>query len=410
MPEEKRPLKVFLCHAHVDKDAAKSLHDRLVQDGVDAWLDKEKLFAGANWEFEIRKAVRDCDIFVVCVSKQFTQRLRRKNFAQTEVGIALNEAELKPKDQIYIIPVRLENCAVPKSLQRWHWVDLFEPDGYQRLIRSLNKRIEELRDVESGQGQTGQPNISVVVSGDVSGNLIIGNDNSVSHRSLTSNQYHQQSQIIAAIPQTGVTPSSSTRLKRVIDLVNETKNDLEKITIPRVAQLLGFSVYSDVEACFEGKAEASVYFLEKFADLFGVNKQWLQFGEGCPFETVEELKLYPLDYYERIKLINPTEIIFVREISIGRTAILLILSDIKFIYFPHEYKVGSQIGELGKRQLFSLYELIETIHREGLLYSSRQVSTKDFDDFTNGDIFPGKIIKLPCQQLGYRFSKCRIRC
>jgi hypothetical protein len=114
MPEEKRPLKVFLCHAHVDKDAAKSLHDRLAQDGVDAWLDKEKLFAGANWEFEIRKAVRECDIFVVCVSQQFTQRFRRKNFAQTEVGIALNEAELKPKDQIYIIPVRLEECAVPK--------------------------------------------------------------------------------------------------------------------------------------------------------------------------------------------------------------------------------------------------------------------------------------------------------
>jgi Tol biopolymer transport system component len=179
MPEQKRPLKVFLCHAHVDKDAAKALHDRLVQDGVDAWLDKEKLFAGANWEFEIRKAVRDCDIFVVCVSQQFTQRSRRKNFSQTEVGIALNEAELKPKDQIYIIPVRLENCAVPKALQPWHWVDLFEPDGYQKLIRSLNKRIEELDAVEADKGQPGQGNISVVVSGDVSGNLIIGNQNKI---------------------------------------------------------------------------------------------------------------------------------------------------------------------------------------------------------------------------------------
>ena len=30
MTETKRPLKVFLCHA------------RLIKDGVDAWLDKEK--------------------------------------------------------------------------------------------------------------------------------------------------------------------------------------------------------------------------------------------------------------------------------------------------------------------------------------------------------------------------------
>lgn len=179
MPEQQRPLKVFLCHAHVDKDAAKQLYDRLIRDGVDAWLDKEKLLGGANWEFEIRKAVRECDIFLVCVSEQFTQRLRRKNFAQTEVGIALNEAELKPKEQIYIVPVRLENCAVPKSLQRWHWVDLFESDGYERLIRSLNKRIEELRDVKSDQDKIGQPYISIVVSGDVNGNLIVGNDNSI---------------------------------------------------------------------------------------------------------------------------------------------------------------------------------------------------------------------------------------
>jgi hypothetical protein len=32
---------------------------QLVKDGVDAWLDKEKLLLGQGWELEIRKAVRD---------------------------------------------------------------------------------------------------------------------------------------------------------------------------------------------------------------------------------------------------------------------------------------------------------------------------------------------------------------
>ena len=53
----KHPLKVFLCHAHSDKDAVKALYARLTQDGVDAWLDKEKLLPGQDWELEIRKAV-----------------------------------------------------------------------------------------------------------------------------------------------------------------------------------------------------------------------------------------------------------------------------------------------------------------------------------------------------------------
>jgi len=57
-PEPKRPLKVFLCHAHADRDPVRALYTRLTKDGVDAWLDKEKLLPGQDWELEIRKAVR----------------------------------------------------------------------------------------------------------------------------------------------------------------------------------------------------------------------------------------------------------------------------------------------------------------------------------------------------------------
>ena len=61
MPETKRPLKVFLCHAHADRDPVRGLPagTRLTKDGVDAWLDKEKLLPGQDWELEIRKAVRE---------------------------------------------------------------------------------------------------------------------------------------------------------------------------------------------------------------------------------------------------------------------------------------------------------------------------------------------------------------
>ncbi len=51
MPEAKRPLKVFLCHAHADRERVHALYDRLTNDGVDAWLDKEKLLPGQDREF-----------------------------------------------------------------------------------------------------------------------------------------------------------------------------------------------------------------------------------------------------------------------------------------------------------------------------------------------------------------------
>jgi hypothetical protein len=37
MPEPKRPLKVFLCHAHADREPVRELYTRLTQDGVDVF-------------------------------------------------------------------------------------------------------------------------------------------------------------------------------------------------------------------------------------------------------------------------------------------------------------------------------------------------------------------------------------
>ena len=140
MPEPKRPLKVFLCHAHADRDAVRTLYTRLTNDGVDAWLDKEKLLPGQDWELEIRKAVREADVVVVCLSKQFNQA----GFRQKEVRLALDTAMEKPEGEIFIIPARLEECENLESLRKWHWVDLYEDDGYEKFLRALYSRGERI--------------------------------------------------------------------------------------------------------------------------------------------------------------------------------------------------------------------------------------------------------------------------
>ncbi|MDP1715209.1 MAG: TIR domain-containing protein [Anaerolineales bacterium] len=140
MPESKRPLKVFLCHAHADRDAVRGLYTRLTKDGVDAWLDKAKLLPGQDWELEIRKAVREADVVVVCLSKQFNQA----GFRQKEVRLALDTAMEKPEGEIFIIPARLDECDNLESLRKWHWVDLFEEDGYEMLMRALRARAHKI--------------------------------------------------------------------------------------------------------------------------------------------------------------------------------------------------------------------------------------------------------------------------
>jgi len=140
LPEPKRTFKVFLCHAHADREAVRSLYTRLTNEGVDAWLDKEKLLPGQDWELEIGKAVRESDVVIVCLSKQFNQA----GFRQKEVRFAINAAMEQPEGEIFIIPARLEVCDTLESLNKWQWVDLFENDGYKRLIVALRARADKI--------------------------------------------------------------------------------------------------------------------------------------------------------------------------------------------------------------------------------------------------------------------------
>lgn len=140
MSSSQRLLKVFLSHAHLDAAIVHKLYKRLVDDGIDAWIDKEKLIPGQDWELEIRKAVRESDVVIVCLSQQFN----RRGYRQKEVRIALDEADMIPEGEIFIIPARLEECENLESLRRWHRVDLFTKDGYEKLMLALLIRANQL--------------------------------------------------------------------------------------------------------------------------------------------------------------------------------------------------------------------------------------------------------------------------
>lgn len=75
---------------------------------------------------------------MICLSKQFNQA----GFRQKEVRLALDTAMQQPEGEIFIIPARLEECDVLESLKKWQWVDLFEGDGYKRLMQALRKKTE----------------------------------------------------------------------------------------------------------------------------------------------------------------------------------------------------------------------------------------------------------------------------
>jgi DNA segregation ATPase FtsK/SpoIIIE, S-DNA-T family len=136
-----RPLRIFLCHAVGDKPVVRELHRRLTAGGFAPWLDEEDLLPGQDWQVEILKAVRKADVVIVCLSRT---SINKEGYVQKEIKDALDVADKKPDDTIFIIPLKLEECAVPERLRRWQWVNQFEANGYERLILSLQVRATNL--------------------------------------------------------------------------------------------------------------------------------------------------------------------------------------------------------------------------------------------------------------------------
>lgn len=129
----------FISYCRADKLEVKKLYHQLNNDGFSVWFDEEKLLPGQDWSLEIENNLRRATTVILCLS---SNSVTREGYVQKELKLALNVAQEKPEGTIYIIPVRLDSCDVPKSLQKYHWVDLFESNGYERIKQALITRIE----------------------------------------------------------------------------------------------------------------------------------------------------------------------------------------------------------------------------------------------------------------------------
>ncbi|MEK6752855.1 MAG: SUMF1/EgtB/PvdO family nonheme iron enzyme [Chloroflexota bacterium] len=145
-----RPLKVFLCHASADKPAVRRLHDALrAEDWIDPWLDEEKLSFGQHWTTVIEDTLDAADVVLIFLSRN---SVHKEGFVQRELNYAWELSLEKPRDVIFLIPFRLDDCEVPRFLRSRQWGDYFggkEENTYQILLRSLKQRYHQKMTLEA---------------------------------------------------------------------------------------------------------------------------------------------------------------------------------------------------------------------------------------------------------------------
>lgn len=133
---------VFISYASPDKEQVLPYYDALRDISYELWMDEKKLVAGQNWDFEIRRNFAKAQIIVLFISKNSTFK---RGYVQRELKLALTNLEEKLRDDIYIIPVLLDDVTIPEELQELHCIkDKGFASNLHEIKRSLSIQLEKI--------------------------------------------------------------------------------------------------------------------------------------------------------------------------------------------------------------------------------------------------------------------------
>jgi hypothetical protein len=121
----------------------------LAAAGFRPWLDIEDLLPGQEWVSSIQSAIHEADFFLVFLSEA---SVSKRGYVQKEISVALDVLSQRKEGETYIIPVRLDAIEPPRGLMQYQWVDLFSPDGLEKLIFALRSAWRVTRRHETRAG------------------------------------------------------------------------------------------------------------------------------------------------------------------------------------------------------------------------------------------------------------------
>lgn len=145
--------RIFLCHASEDKEHVIEVYWKLKMVGLNPWLDKIDLLPGQDWDREIRRALKNSDFIIIFFSQH---SVSKRGYVQREFKLALDTLQEIPEGQIFIFPVRLDNCIIPESFSHIHYVDLFEEGSIEKIVNTIHS-FSSISTAKTGKLIKGNP-------------------------------------------------------------------------------------------------------------------------------------------------------------------------------------------------------------------------------------------------------------
>lgn len=131
-----RQRRVFIMYSHADQAAAKELVAKLRSSGYNPWFDVDEIAPGQRIPETVTNGLAASAVALLLISKNLD--LEKPTIGK-ELKTAL--ATMKSKDESFspVIPVRLDDAEVPQPLADVSWIDLRDPESFERLDRGLKR-------------------------------------------------------------------------------------------------------------------------------------------------------------------------------------------------------------------------------------------------------------------------------
>jgi hypothetical protein len=111
---EKERNLIFVSYTKADRERVSPYYSALKSSSYQVWMDIYDIKGGQNWDFEIVKAIDVATIIVAFVSKNSVDR---RGYIQKELRTALEKYREKLVDDIFLIPVMLDDIDIPAQLK-----------------------------------------------------------------------------------------------------------------------------------------------------------------------------------------------------------------------------------------------------------------------------------------------------
>ncbi|MGH9840567.1 MAG: TIR domain-containing protein [Blastocatellia bacterium] len=131
--------QIFFNYAVQDKGRVAALYSKLADEGFTLWMDVKNLLPGEVREFSIGKALQDASFVLIFLSANYV------NYRGHWHSVKKNAVELFEntlRDDIYLIPVLLEDCDVPEDLQKFQPAKIYEEGEWEKLVQAIREGVK----------------------------------------------------------------------------------------------------------------------------------------------------------------------------------------------------------------------------------------------------------------------------